>query len=405
MSLQLHLRLLIVSCPGFGFFPALLPAAEPAAPPPVQPAWGQIARPTDGGGLIAVEVRSWPPDGKLLLPAPIPALTTARLFDGAKYHLVKWAFETATKSLRLEVPVRAPSRLPLTVYLETAEKTGQFVGGRIAFPASEARVQGRHAKLGGDPDDPRIDFEAGADAADGVIWDFKPTRWGMYDLELTCSTDADRTNELQCEIAGNHFAVPLAATGGDGHFATVRAGRFHLAKAEPFTLLVGGAALQVGGGMSLKAATLRPAPEGPPIVQTGGGAITLLAGNAITHSVMMRYEPLTNKNCLGFWVNPKDWAEWEFKVTRAGTYAVDLVFGCGKGNGGSDVVVEVAGERLPFVVADTGDFHKHETRRLGRVKFSLPGPCILAVRPQNKKAGAVMDIDRFTLVPEGGMGR
>ena len=209
------------------------------------------------------------------------------------------------------------------------------------------------------------------------------------------------------DCPGHSFTVPISSTGGAGHFATVRVGRFYLAQAEPFTLRVGRPRPLEGarGGISLKAATLRPAPEGQPIVQTDGGAITLHASNAITHSVTMRYEPLPNKNCLGWWTNPKDWAEWEFTVARPGTYAVDLVFGCGKGNGGSDVLVEVAGSRLPFVVADTGDFHKHETQRLGRVKFSVPGSYLLAVRPQNKKGGAIMDIDRFTLVPEDGAGQ
>ncbi len=52
---------------------------------------------------------------------------------------------------------------------------------------------------------------------------------------------------------------------------------------------------------------------------------------------MMRYEPATNKNCLGYWVNPADWADWTFPVDRPGTFDVEVWQGAGTGQGGSDV--------------------------------------------------------------------
>ena len=132
--------------------------------------------------------------------------------------------------------------------------------------------------------------------------------------------------------------------------------------------------------MNLKAVSLRPAPEGRPVTQDAGGLITLHARDATTHSVMMRYEPATNKNCLGYWVNPSDWADWEFTVAQPGTFEVEVWQGCGKGQGGSDVAVEVSGQRFDFIVEETGHFQIFLPRRIGQAHFATAGQQTLSVR-------------------------
>jgi lysophospholipase L1-like esterase len=126
--------------------------------------------------------------------------------------------------------------------------------------------------------------------------------------------------------------------------------------------------------------------------------ITLHASNAVVHGTMLRYEPQTNKNCLGYWTKAEDWAEWTFDVPRAGSFEIEVWQGCGKGQGGSDVAVDVGGKRFKFVVEDTGHFQNFTPRRLGRVE--LPeGKHTLAVKPQRKQAAAVMDLRRVRLWP------
>src|SRR5688572_3095112 len=128
-----------------------------------------------------------------------------------------------------------------------------------------------------------------------------------------------------------------------------------------------------------------------------GQEILLQASKAIVHGEMLRYEPQTNKNCLGYWTRAEDWAEWKFAVERPGVFEVEVWQGCGKGNGGSDVRVEVAGQNFDFVVDETGHFQSFIPRKLGRVHFWKAGEFTLAVKPQNKKAAAVMDIRQVTL--------
>ena len=153
--------------------------------------------------------------------------------------------------------------------------------------------------------------------------------------------------------------------------------------------------------MNLKAITLRPAPEGNPIVQNSTGLITLHSRDAITHSVLMRYEPQTNKNCLGYWANVKDQAQWKFRVEQPGTYEVEVWQGCGKGQGGSDVNMESAGTRLSFAVEDTGHFQNFKPRKIGTIRLAR-GDQDLWIRPSRKQAGAVMDIHKILLIPVAG---
>ena len=364
-----------------------------------QPPWGRITPATNSTGTILLEVRTWPADGKLPLPTPFPNITAAHLLDGLKRDPLKWVFNTDATRLHLEVPTQTPATLPATLALETVENTGQFTDGRIVFSALDAKVQGSHAKLESHPGNHRIGFWT--DPADSVNWEFTPTRWGMYDLESAFSADGGDGTELQFDIAGQTFRVTRPSTGSWYRYQTLPIGRFYLARADPFTLRASCRTIKGGAVMNLKAVTLRPAPEGKPITQDESGTVTLLARDATTHSVMLRYEPLTNKNCLGYWINPSDWAEWEFTVTQPGAFEVEVWQGCGKGQGGSDAEVEVGGEKFDFVVEETGHFQNFAPRHLGQVNLRKPETHSLAIRAMRKQAGAVMDVQQIRLAPVG----
>jgi hypothetical protein len=271
---------------------------------------------------------------------------------------------------------------------EIPVKTTQFPGGRIVFPRSEAK--------------------SGPD--NSLIWEYKPTRWGMYEIALVYPLDTAASESVQIEVAGQKFTKLTGDREASQEFGIFPVSRFYLAKSEPFKIRV--SSPSPGSVDSLKAVFLRPAPEGKPIVQ-GSEEILLRASDATTHSVMMRYEPATNKNCLGYWTNPKDTASWDFEVTKAGTYEIELWQGCGKGQGGSSVVVHifypsqsdnslipgVILKKTDFMVEDTGHFQNFVPRNLGSVTFPNKGKHVFSVIPQDKKAAAVMDIRQIVLKP------
>lgn len=129
----------------------------------------------------------------------------------------------------------------------------------------------------------------------------------------------------------------------------------------------------------------------------GSGVIVLWARDARVHGEKLRYEPQPHKDTLGFWVVKDDWADWEFEAPHAGTFEVQLLQGCGKGSGGAEIEVTVAGHTLSTTVEETGHFQRFVPRTIGTVKLDQPGKHTLAVKAKSKPKGAVMDLRRVTL--------
>ncbi len=148
-----------------------------------------------------------------------------------------------------------------------------------------------------------------------------------------------------------------------------------------------------------RAAMNAAAQGGKPLVTPATGDIRLHGAEAQVHGEKLRYEPQPMKRTLGFWVNPADWVSWDFDVTKAGKYEVEVLQGCA--GGGSEVAVEVAGQKLTFTVENTGGFQQFIARSIGVVDLPA-GKQTLAVKPQSKKGGAVMDVRQVTLRPSAG---
>lgn len=330
------------------------------------------------------------------LPTALPHVVAVHPADPAGLE-VAWSFNADASAAWLDLAPSATPDRPAEVRLETAERSGQLSDGRLVFSALDARVEGTTAKLESHPGNHRIGFWSSA--SDRVSWDFKPTRWGKYDVELAYSKAAGEGTEVFVDVGGRRVQAAIPPTGSWYRYRSLTLGRVHLDKQDPFTLSVGCVRLTGGAVMNLKAVILRPAPEGPAPRQADDGSLTLLASQGISHSTVMRYEPQTNKNCFGYWFNPGDWAEWRFEVDHPGTYMVEVWQGCGKGHGGSLVQVEAGGRALQFTVEDTGHFQNFIPRQLGRVQLRAKGPQSIAIRPLKKQGGAVMDIQKIRLIP------
>jgi hypothetical protein len=91
---------------------------------------------------------------------------------------------------------------------------------------------------------------------------------------------------------------------------------------------------------------------------------------------------------------------WEFNVTKPGTYAVEILQGCGKGSGGSTVDFSAGDQKLAVTVQDTGHFQSFVPRDIGKLKFDKAGTYTLSVKPTKKAGAAVMDLRQVTLKPE-----
>ncbi len=151
---------------------------------------------------------------------------------------------------------------------------------------------------------------------------------------------------------------------------------------------------------SVGARGMKPNPDYVPNPQAEDGLVTLPARTADIHGFQLRYEPLAHKNTLGYWVRAEDWASWDFVIKKPGSFAVEVLQGCGKGQGGSEVQVSIGDQALTFTVEDTGHFQNFKMRTIGTVTLDKAGRYTLTVRPRKKAAAAVMDLRSVILRPK-----
>ena len=280
--------------------------------------------------------------------------------------------------------------LVMTVLCASRSPGGEGVlqqhDGRIVFDASNARIVG--------------------DETNQCSWDYKPTRWGMYDVSVTYTNAGLAGSEVEVAFGTTKVTGTLDTAGSRDGAATQSLGRLYVADTKPTTLTVR-CARQVDG-VQVKTVTLAPACEGQPPTQADDGVVTLHGRDATVQGTVLRYEPAEKKQTLGYWTRPTDAASWSFTVTQAGTFDVEVLQGCGPGQGGSVMTVAVdAGQPaaalkpVEFAVEATGGFQDFRDRVVGRVGPLVAGQHTLRIVPKQIAKQAACDIRQVRLVPVG----
>lgn len=135
------------------------------------------------------------------------------------------------------------------------------------------------------------------------------------------------------------------------------------------------------------------------------GVYDLKAHQALVYGKKLCYEPLPHKNTIGYWVHATDWAQWHLRVDTPGTFEIEILQGCGTGQGGSQVAVHLvpayptvaefenpaANSETKFTVEDTGHFQKFTWRNIGTLTASRRGWYVLQLKPIKIAKNAVMD--------------
>lgn len=279
------------------------------------------------------------------------------------------------------------------IEVETADNSKQLGDGRIIFSSIDAKIKGNTAKLEKKPSNYRIGFWS--NLSDSIFWNYKATRWGMYDVELTYSLESKKS-KIHIQIGDKSINSEIQATNSWYKYNTVRLGKIYLPKSGQYLIAVKGVEKESAAVMNFKSLVLVPTSEGKEIIQSGRN-ISLHSRDSKVNGVTLRYEPAQKKQCLGYWSNPSDWASWDFIVKEPGDYTVTVRQGCGRGHGGSKVSIISGTQKLIFNAEDTGGFQNWKNIDIGSIKLKEPGLNILEVRPLDKKSVAVMDIQEIIL--------
>lgn len=135
----------------------------------------------------------------------------------------------------------------------------------------------------------------------------------------------------------------------------------------------------------------------PPVRSDTPDRIVIPAHAAVVHGKNLRYEPQPHKNTVGYWSRVEDWVEWSVIIPASGRFDVELRQGCGKGHGGSKIVVSIGKHHFPFTVIDTGGFQTWRDVSLGQIDIRESGEQRVTIQAKTKAGGAVMDVQRIVL--------
>ncbi|MCX6908994.1 MAG: DUF5010 C-terminal domain-containing protein [Verrucomicrobia bacterium] len=81
---------------------------------------------------------------------------------------------------------------------------------------------------------------------------------------------------------------------------------------------------------------------------------------------------------VGFWVDPAEWIEWQFKVTQPGKFEVSADIAA---QGSGKFTVSVGNSKLEATAPKTGDYNKYKTIKLGTIQINAAGKASLTVKP------------------------
>ena len=118
--------------------------------------------------------------------------------------------------------------------------------------------------------------------------------------------------------------------------------------------------------------------EQPGIAQDYDGSVVLPASEARLHGKEIKYETGHQRDNLGFWTNPADWADWSFEVTRPGKFEVTVEASSLEN---AALKVSVGSSTCTGEVPATKDYGKFKVAKLGLLEIAAPGKVTLSVHP------------------------
>jgi hypothetical protein len=230
-------------------------------------------------------------------------------------------------------------------------------------------------------------------------WDYKPTRWGKYLVRIETKGESTTDVKFHVEIGDKSMEVHGMNAAQDSLSASDSA-IIYLPTEEKFNVTVKWPGSDSAQAPSLVALRMIPTCEGTPPVQKADGTVVLQARDATVLGTIMRYEPKPEKNTLGYWIRQSDAAEWQFQVDQPGRFDVEVLQGCGSGQGGSLAEVRVGEKSLSFTVEDTGHFQNFRPRIIGVLEIEKAGLHTLKIQPKKIAAKAAMDVRQIRLIPK-----
>jgi alpha-L-fucosidase len=192
------------------------------------------------------------------------------------------------------------------------------------------------------------------------------------------------------ENVNNITAVNLLGYGGKIEWRQTAEGLSVALPAERISEFT--AALQITGTQLQHIPFTVPVQALVPDVQ---GNLKLGADDAELHGDQIKTENQGGQPNIGFWDKADEWVSWRVRFPQPSTFEVTAE--CAAANGGTEFVIEIAGQKLAAKSGNTGSWDKFETVKVGRVEVSQTGEQTIAVRPREAATWKAMNLRRLKL--------
>lgn len=114
------------------------------------------------------------------------------------------------------------------------------------------------------------------------------------------------------------------------------------------------------------------------LMPNADGSITLHAVDAGLHGSNIQYEQGDDRNSLGFWSNPEDYADWQFKLAKPAKYQVTAEIASPSS---ASIEVTIGQTTLRAAAPHTSGYGDFKSVDLGQAEISSPGVITVAVHP------------------------
>jgi alpha-L-fucosidase len=120
-----------------------------------------------------------------------------------------------------------------------------------------------------------------------------------------------------------------------------------------------------------------PVIEAAVLAQAADGTVSLAATEAVCHGGQIKFEGGAERDCIGFWLDPNDWVEWQFKATKPGRYVLTAEIAA---TGSGSFEVSLGNQKIKATAPNTGNYGKFQKVELGTLELTATGKVSLAVK-------------------------
>lgn len=127
------------------------------------------------------------------------------------------------------------------------------------------------------------------------------------------------------------------------------------------------------------------------------GVVELTAGNAKLHGDKFLLESKGGAENIGYWTDLDDWAEWDFKVDKPGTFELAIEY-AHPGAANSEYLIETKSGKLKGQIQASGSWGNFRKVKVGSVGIAKAGTHTLSFKATDKSVSPLINLRSIELI-------